>query len=218
MTDAKTYRSEARERTIRTAKKGNAQDAIGALETGCEIFVLTYGQFSLIDALVTIVDQTGPADVILSTWTAGNADLTTCERLLERSLVRSIRYIVDRSFLTRQPAYCNKMRKLFGDDCIRTMRSHAKFAVVENDDWTLAIRTSMNLNTNPRCENIEISDDPDLCAFLRQIADDLWAEQDAGDFKGELPDLDSIPNVDRGGQVSMGIATANKRAAVGPRS
>lgn len=216
MTDAKTHRSEPRDRTIRTAKKGGAQDAIGTLEPGCEIFILTFGQFSLIDALVTIVDQTGPADVILSTWTAGNADLTTCERLLERSLVRSIRYIVDRSFLTRQPAYCNKMRELFGDDCIRTMRSHAKFAVVENDEWTLAIRTSMNLNTNPRCENIEISDDPALCALLTQIADDLWEEQDAGDFRGELPDLESIPNVERGGQVSMGMASAERRASVGP--
>lgn len=212
----RTHRSEPRNRTIRTAKKGNARDAIGALEPGCEIFVLTYGQFSLIDALVTIVDQTGPADLILSTWTAGNADLTTCERLLERSLVRSIRYIVDRSFLSRQPAYCRKMRDLFGDDCIRTMRSHAKFAVVRNDEWALAIRTSMNLNTNPRCENIEISDDPALCAFLEQIADDLWSEQDPGDFAGELPALDSIPNIERGGQVTMGAATASRRASVGP--
>lgn len=216
MGKSRTHRSQSRDRTIRTAKKGNARDAIGELEPGCEIFVLTYGQFSLIDALVTIVEQTRPANVILSTWTAGSADLTTCERLLERSMIQDIRYIVDRSFLTRQPAYCAKMRHLFGDDCIRTMRSHAKFAVVRNDQWTLAIRTSMNMNTNPRCENIEISDDPALADFLTQVADDLWAEQDPGDFRGDIPELDSLPGVNRAGQVSTGTASASRRASIGP--
>lgn len=110
--------------------------------------------------------------------------------------------IVDRSFLTRQPGYCAQMRRLFGDECIRTMRSHAKFAVIRNDRWTIAVRTSMNLNTNPRLEQMEISDDPGLADFLTAVADDLWAEQAPGVFDGELPLLASIPSVERAGRVS----------------
>jgi hypothetical protein len=202
MSEARTHRRENVGRVIRTAKEGSAREAIGELSPGCEVLVLTYGQFSLIDGIVALLKQAGPADVILSTWTAGDTDLTTAASLLESSAITSLRMIVDRSFLTRQPGYCAKMRQLFGDECIRTMRSHAKFAVIRNERWTLAVRTSMNLNTNPRLEQMEISDDPGLADFLTTVADDLWVEQEPGAFDGELPLLTSLINVDRPGKVT----------------
>ena len=161
MTTARTILREKKKRDIRTAKAGNANNAIGVLTPGCEIFILTFGQFSLLDAISTILDQTGPADVAISTWTAATADLQRSAAILKRGGIRSLRMIVDRSFLTRQPDYCATMRALFGDESIRTARLHSKFATITNDDWTIAIRTSMNLNENPRLENLEISDDPD---------------------------------------------------------
>lgn len=217
-TKARTHRRESpANRQIRTAKLGNARDAIGTLTPGCEILCLTYGQFSLIDALVAILEQTGPADVTLSTWTAADADLTTAARLMEAASITTMRMVVDRSFLTRQPDYCARMRELFGDDCIRTMRSHAKWAVIRNAEWSIAIRTSMNLNTNPRLETIEISDDPSLADFLGAVADDLFTEQAPGEFSGELPGLESVANVARRGQVEMGRAVpSGTRVHVGP--
>jgi len=193
MTTAKTIKRGKVARDIRANQSSNADGAIGELTPGCEIFILTYGQFSLIDAVAALLRKTGPADVILSTWTAGNADLTTCASLLDGAGITSFRMMVDRSFLTRQPGYCRRMVELFGLDCLRTWRAHAKFAVIRNERWTLAIRTSMNLNTNPRLENIEISDDPALCDFLCSVADDLFSEQSPGVFDGELPELLSIP-------------------------
>lgn len=192
---ARTHRRSNVRREIRTAKEGNAADAIGQLTPGCEIFVLTYGQFSLIDAIVALIRQTGPANVVLSTWTAGDTDLTTAAALLEAAEIRSLRMIVDRSFITRQPGYCRRMRELFGDACIRTTRTHAKFASIRNERWNIAVRTSMNLNTNPRLEQIEISDDPSLADFIDRVADDLWTEQQPGVFDGELPLLASIESV-----------------------
>lgn len=192
---ARVIRREQKQREIRAAKTGNARQAIGTIQPGCELYILTYGQFSLIDVLITLLEQTGPADVTLSTWTAASADLTTASRLMESAQIRSLRFVVDRSFLTRQPEYCAQMRRLFGDDCIRTMRSHAKFIAIRNDEWSIAVRTSMNLNENPRLENVEISDDTALCRFLESVADDLFREQQAGLFDGELPTLSSLADV-----------------------
>jgi len=200
----RTHKSKPRRRVIRAAKIGCAKDAIGQLSPRCEIFVLTYGQFSLIDALCYLIEKTGPADVILATWTAADADLTRAKSLLAQAAIRSMRYIVDRSFATRMPHYCAAMRRLFDDDCIRTTRSHAKWCVIRNEKWDLAIRTSMNMNHNPRLENIEISDDPSLCDFLQAVADDLFAEQSPGKFNGELPGLDSVESVAPHGRPSMG--------------
>lgn len=190
--EAKTYRSKRRRRVIRAVKTATAAQAIGTLQPGCEIFTLTYGQFSLIDALCAILQQTGPANVTLCTWTAADVDLRRAARLLQSAEILSMRFVVDRSFLTRQPKYCQTMRDLFGDDCIRTARSHAKWMIISNDKWKLAIRTSMNMNSNPRLETIEISDDPGLCKFFLAVADDLFSEQQAGIFNGELPELKSV--------------------------
>jgi hypothetical protein len=166
--NAKIHKSSPKRRVIRAAKVGTATDAIGPLEKGCEIYCLTFGQFSLIDAICAIIEQTGPADVTLATWTAADADLTRAESMLASAKIRTMRYIVDRSFLTRMPHYCAAMRRLFGDECIRTTRSHAKWAVIRNERWTLAIRTSMNMNHNPRLENLEISDDPALICLTNR--------------------------------------------------
>ena len=218
MSKARSHQSAARKREIRVAKKGSARDAIGELRKGHEAFVLTYGQFSLIDALCAVLEQTGPADVVMSTWTAANAHLEKAAKLLANAEIRSMRFLVDRSFLTRQPAYCETMRRLFGDACIRTARTHAKFMVIQNDEWSLAVRTSMNLNENPRMENLEISDDPALCAFLLQVAEDVFEDQDPGTFDGELPLLASLDNVGRAGSVRAGRVGPVKTVRVGPRT
>ena len=49
--------------------------AIGSLTKGCEIFGLTKGNFSLISILEHCLEQTGLADVVVSTWTAAAVDI-----------------------------------------------------------------------------------------------------------------------------------------------
>lgn len=180
-------------RVIRAAKVATAAEAIGELEKNSDTFILTYGQFSLIDALVAILDQTGPADVVISTWTAADAHLERSRYLLESASIRSLRWIVDRSFESRQPEYCYHMRQLFGSDCIRAIRTHAKFMLVRNERWNVAVRTSMNLNENPRLENLEVSEDRGLADFFQAIADDLFSEVAEGENRSELPELQSVP-------------------------
>lgn len=204
---ARSHSSKPRKRTVRAAKTGAASTAIGPLSPGMEVFILTFGQFSLIDAIVYLLQQTGPADVIVSTWTAADADLRKSAALIESTSIRSMRWIVDRSFVSRQPDYCATMRRLFGDDSIRTTRSHAKFVTIRTEEYSLAIRTSMNLNHNPRLENIEISDDEALCSFFEGIASELFAEQPAGKFNGQLPLLAATPDAGRARSVSrVGVA------------
>lgn len=211
MTTAKTLRRKQRQRSIRAAKLGAAHDAIGPITKRCEIYVLTFGQFSLIDTLIHILDATGPAAVDISTWTAAHAHLDRSAKLLANANILKIRFLVDRSFIKRQAAYCEHMRALFGDDCIRVCKNHSKFLTVRNDDWDIAVRTSMNLNENPRLENLEISDDRRLAGFLTAVVDDIFADHSAGDFEfEEAPALATIENVELTGRVTAGRATANR--------
>jgi len=179
-------------RRMRVAKLANAREAIGTIEHDTDTFILTYGQFSLIDALVAILDQTGPADVTISTWTAADAHLQRSAELMATAVIRSFRMIVDRSFETRQPEYCHHMRQLFGLDCVRAIRTHAKFLLVRSDTHNVVVRTSMNLNENPRLENIEISEDSAFADFFQKIADDLFREVKPGENRSALPELESL--------------------------
>jgi len=212
---ARTHRRRHVSRKIRVAKQGNARAAIGTIEHGAEIYVLTFGQFSLIDALVAVLEQTGPADVDIATWTAAHAHLEQSAQMLAEADITQLRFIVDRSFATRQPEYCRRMRELFGDQCIRTARSHAKFMVIRNETWDIAIRTSMNLNENPRLENIEISADPGMAGFLTALVDEIFSENLAGEFASEIPGLSNIENVEVTGLLDYGPPTSNIMHSVG---
>lgn len=159
---------------------------------------MTFGQFSLIDALWAVLRQTGPADVSIATWTAAGADTTRAEQFLRDGRIRSIRWLVDRSFETRQPKYCATLRHLFGDEVIRTTRSHAKFATIRNSEWSLAVRSSMNLNHNPRLETFEVSDDPGLADFLDSMFDEIFDGQPPGVMNGELPRVTPMASIEAG--------------------
>lgn len=137
-------------REIRNAKLATAREAIGKIEKGQDVYCLTFGQFSVIDALVHILNEVGPADVTIATWTAADAHLERARDLLAAASIKSLRLIVDRSFKNRQPGFYYQMRKEFGKECIREFRTHAKFLLIRSKTHDVVVRTSMNLNENPR--------------------------------------------------------------------
>lgn len=209
-TRARSHTRKSPVRKPRLSKITNARDALADFDRGMETYCLTFGQFSLMDAVEAILEKTGPADLALSTWTAGGADLSRSAEHLRDSRIKSLRLVVDCSFGQRQPGYLAQCRELFGDDAIRSTRTHAKFAVISNDTWNVAVRTSMNLNENPRLESIEVSDDPSLAGFLLEIVDELFREEEPGDFRTKSrPELVNVEAVLPQSQVSMshGVST-----------
>ncbi len=156
----------------------SAAEAIAGLERdGTELVGLTRGQFSLADLLVAVLDKTGPAALSISTWTAASASVQSMLDLLQTGRITSCRWLVDVTFVRRVPQLVAQIRKEFGDDAIRVTRTHAKFATVTNENWQVAIRSSMNLNQNPRLESYEIGHDPELCAWLEGVMADIWRNQ-----------------------------------------
>lgn len=174
-------RRQKRERTIRRSiRSATAGEAIGPITKDCEIYGLTGGQFSLVDVIVHCLEHTGPAHVVVSTWTAASADIDFAMGLMANKSITTLRFVVDRSFPTRQPAYCTALRQRFGDDAVRVTETHAKFVVIHNDEWKVVIRTSMNINHNRRLENFEISEDPVLAEHLLSFVDELFERHESG--------------------------------------
>lgn len=158
-----------RRTVLRTYNAARAADAVGEILPGIEVYGLSKGQFSLIELVEHCLAATGPADVVISTWSAANADLAHTQGFLQDGRIRSCRWLIDFSFPSRQPAYCAQLRARFGDAAIVATANHAKFVMIRNERWNLVIRTSMNLNLNRRLESFEISDDPELADFLEEV-------------------------------------------------
>lgn len=164
-----------RRSVLRTINAATAADAVGPITHGMEVYGLSKGQFSLVELIAHVLEATGPADLVVSTWTAAGADLAHTQTLLQSGMVREARWLVDFSFPSRQPGYCAQLRERFGDDAIRCTANHAKFVTVTNDAWHIVIRTSMNLNLNRRLESYEISDDTALSDWLLTVVSDAFA-------------------------------------------
>lgn len=211
---AKSYTRKAPARKIRCSKIGAARQAVAEFDKGMATYILTFGQFSLIETLEAVLEKTGPAHIAIGTWTAAAADLDRACEFIKSDLIRSIRFVIDRSFINRQPGFAQSLIKRFGIDAIRTTKTHAKFITIKNESWNVVIQTSMNLNENPRLENIDIVDDVEFCDFMNSVVDGIFAEESEGIYgdKG-VPALDNIADMflatpvamDRG-TVTMGVA------------
>jgi hypothetical protein len=160
----------------------SALEALGPMAHGGHVFVLSKGAVSAGDVLAWALEQTGDADVLVSTWTISPEEIHGVKRLVDSGRIRSFRLLTDFSFANRHPSYAALLRATFGPEAIAVTVCHAKVATVINAAWALAIRTSANLNRNSRTEYHEVSDDRGLADFINATlgawfpaAADTWA-------------------------------------------
>lgn len=205
----------ARKSHARFAKAGVAAQAIAGFGHGMDVMGLTYGQFSLIDLIQATLDITGPADVTIATWSAGFYDLEAAKNFRDDGRIRSIRFVMDSGRQKRGQAGVHDVDELFGEDSIITIRTHAKFVLIRNDDWDVCITSSMNLNKNIRCEQFEMTDDVERCEMFESFVGAAFDEAPASrSFGRTMPSLSTVdpdrtvvalPGVARNtGQIAMG--------------
>jgi len=165
-------------RELRDARRiTSAAEAIAGFGKDLEIYGFTKGQFSIIDLLRAVLEYTGPAEVVISTWTAANTDISTVLDFCETEKITRCRWLVDDSLQRRYPELAHRIRETFGADSIRVAKTHAKFYLVSNADWKIVIHTSMNINFNARFENFSLANDPDLYDFHADIIAEIWDRQ-----------------------------------------
>lgn len=163
-------------RAPRTVRAGtvDAAAALGPIVPGLRRVMVTRCLFSLYDVVDVLLPVTGPADVVVATWTMSPLHMERVRRLLDAGAMRSFRLIIDRSFVTRQPEYVGALRAAMGAGVdIRMTKTHAKFVLVGNDAWHVTIRSSANYNQSPRLENIDVDDDAEIYGFFKQVADEV---------------------------------------------
>lgn len=167
-------RSHAKRYFVASRLEG-AAETIGSLNDGDEISGLTCGQFSMVDILEHMLNEAGgPADVFVSTWTAGIYDVERAAQLKANGNIRSIRWMMDRAMFSKSPQYAGPMIEAFGLDAFRDTNVHAKVTLVASKTKRMVCRASMNINKNLKTEQFDISVCDEMHEFFAAWADELW--------------------------------------------
>jgi hypothetical protein len=174
MTTAASVRMDGRGRGARAVEAfGNAATAIGPIDPGLRLFLITRGQFSMLDMVLHCVADLGPSAVSVWTWAIADYEVEAMEGLIQRDAITSGRLVVDRSAEQRSAATIQRWRDRFGPSSVRVCKNHAKIARVWTDSRRVLLRGSMNLNFNPRFEQADVTEGGADFDLVTAIEDEL---------------------------------------------
>jgi hypothetical protein len=160
----------------------NAKVSIGQIEKNMSRFMITRGQFSMIDIVAALLNQTGPAKVSIWTWCVADYELDAFEFFFNEKSITDATLVIDIAGQRRNVDLVKRWVNLFGENSCRVVKNHAKIATVYNDDWQLLARGSMNLNNNPRYEQCDISEGGQPFDLVKKVEKEM-------PFTGIKPDL-----------------------------
>lgn len=150
-----------------------AADCIGPVEHGMSLFAITRGQFSMIDAVMHVLDCVGPAKLSLWTWAIADYELQQFERLQSDGRITDGLLVIDNSARKRNAEIIQSWKRSFGDKSVRYVMNHSKIATIEGNGFKVLLRGSMNLNFNPRFEQLDVTEGGPDFDLVKEIELDL---------------------------------------------
>jgi len=150
---------------------GSILKTIGTLEPGIQKHYYSDGNFNLMRLVFHLLKQTGPADILMTTYSISQATLEAVIQRQNTGLIRSIRFIIDNRVKVMSPKPFQYMKENFNFRCISL---HAKVALIGNDNWKVTIVTSQNATDNPKLERGIIFTDPRIYEYDHQILEDAF--------------------------------------------
>lgn len=125
------------------------------------------------DILEWILSQTGPATVLVSTFSTSEEFLRRFCRMKEHGLVKESMLLCDQRALSKTRPLMLFMSQAF--DTVRVCANHSKVVLVKNDQWRVAVVTSQNQTRGDRYEAGVVISDQSVFKTLLLGADDLVA-------------------------------------------
>ena len=150
------------------------------------------GQFSFPRLVQEILSIVGPSEVLMSAWVAPSSNLGEAFALIADRRVEGMRWLVDHGFARDHGQFLESVEKRHGDDSVRLVRCHTKYAALRGGSADVVIRTSRNLSDSPNLDIFDVSFDSAEWGRL------LWSISDAavrgvGDALGPVLETGPLP-------------------------
>jgi hypothetical protein len=150
-----------------------AADCIGKVEPGMALFAVTRGQFSMVDAVLHVLTELGPSRLSIWTWAIADYEIERFNMLRDSGAVTTGEMMIDGSARERNALPIASWRQRFGSESVRLVSNHAKMATVDNGKMRVLLRGSMNLNFNPRFEQLDVTEGGPDFDLVREIESEL---------------------------------------------
>lgn len=125
-------------------------EVIGLLQNDSLIYWVTSGEWSMHDMLVSILNITGAADVLISTYAMSEMPARILAQLKEAKMITSLKVLLDNRVDTRTAGSYQLMMSMCNE--LALTETHAKVTVIQNSDWHVAVIGSANYTENKRLE------------------------------------------------------------------
>lgn len=163
----------ATRRAVAVESFQTAADCIGPVTPGMSLFAITRGQFSMLDAVLHVLDCVGPARLSIWTWTIAEYEVDRFRALRQDQRITAGRLVIDGAARKKNAGLIADWKASFGRESVRYVVNHAKIATVETPEFRVLLRGSMNLNFNPRFEQLDVTEGGPDFDLVRQIEGEL---------------------------------------------
>ncbi|ADV44366.1 hypothetical protein [Bacteroides helcogenes] len=146
-------------------------DAMGILTPGKDKHFYSSGAFNLIQLILYILRQTGPAHLFLTTYSISMESISALRRKVEAGKLLSVRFLIDNRVRSISPKPFDYLVTAFPDS-YRCLALHAKVALLYNENWKITVVGSQNATHNPKLERGIIHTGRDIFDFDFKMLND----------------------------------------------
>lgn len=125
--------------------------ALGVINPGTDKHFYSKGAFNLVQLILYLLKQSGPAHIFMSSYSIAEDSLATLKRYCDKGTILSIRFLIDNRVRTISPKPFDYLVTSFPDS-YRCTALHAKVALIYNDNVRWTVVGSQNATRNPKLE------------------------------------------------------------------
>lgn len=122
---------------------------IGLIDFTKTTHFVTSGRWSMNDLMIFVLQQTGPSDILVATWSIAELSMRQVLKYYTEGLIKSISFLLDPRVKVRNPI---PLQLLAANFHYRLLPCHAKVTLIKSEDLYISIVSSANMTQNPRIE------------------------------------------------------------------
>ena len=139
---------------------------LGEIENGKFYQFYSFGRFSMLDVMVYLLKQIGPAHILCGTWSISQESIDQLVRLKNRNEILSLAFVLDPRVKVTKAKPLQMLKANF--DFVFSPW-HAKVTVMQNEHWSITIVSSQNMTQNPKIERGCIFTDKETYEFDKTV-------------------------------------------------
>lgn len=130
------------------------------------------GKWSTHELLSYLLSITGPAELLISTFSIGEIAISTLYSLVKSEKITKLEILIDYTAKKHRLELLNFASNLGAN--IRIASNHSKLLLIRNQEWTITVVGSGNMTPNPRYEAGVIFTHADVFEQYHGIISDIY--------------------------------------------